>query len=105
MSSTTVSDLLALGLQLLHYRTVPCTGQHPAQIDHLLDVDVLVLGTGENLGLCADVNKVFAVVALFDGPYGFQQRQYCVPLDVVTRGMLKDLQERVTVTAVKVPRI
>jgi hypothetical protein len=96
------SDFLALGLKFLDQLPVPTSGQHAAQIDHLLNVDVLVLGMmGENLPLIADTYLVFPVVALFDGCDRFQQRKSGSPLNVVTGGMLKDLEQRVPLTGVE----
>jgi hypothetical protein len=65
-----------------------------------LDIDVLVSRTGEDLPFSACVDEVFAIVALFDRPDCVQQRQNGVPLDVMARGMLKDLQQSVALTVV-----
>jgi hypothetical protein len=46
---------------------------------------------GEDLGLIPNTDSVFAVVALFDGSGGFQQRENGSPLNVMTDRMLKDL--------------
>jgi hypothetical protein len=46
---------------------------------------------GEDLDLIPNMDDVFAVVALFDGSDGFQQRENGSPLNVMTDRMLKDL--------------
>jgi hypothetical protein len=51
---------LALGLELVHDGCISGTGQHPAEVDDLLDVDVLALRAGEHLGLAADADNVLA---------------------------------------------
>ena len=94
------SDLVAFGLEGLDDRTVSSRGQQAAQGEDLLDVDVLVLPTAEERGLGTDVNRVLAVMAEFDRSDGFEQRQHGVPLDVVARRVLEDLEEGLTVMGI-----
>jgi hypothetical protein len=46
---------------------------------------------GEDLDLIPNMDDVVAVVALFDGSDGFQQRENSTPLNVVAGRMLKGL--------------
>ena len=62
----------------------------------------LCFGQREDLGLTADTDHVFAIVARLDGSYGLQQGHHRPPLDVVTGRMLEDLQQRVAVMVVEV---
>src|SRR4029453_17350670 len=94
------SDLPAFGLQGLDDGTISSRGQQVAYGQDLLDVDVLVLRTAEERGLGTDVNRVLAVMAELDRSDGFEQRQHGVPLDVVARRMLEDLEERLTVMGI-----
>jgi hypothetical protein len=67
-----------------------------------LGVDVLVLWTGEDLGLGTEADNELPIVPLFDRPGSLQQRQHVVPLDVVARRVPKEPQEGVTMLAAEV---
>src|SRR5262249_57809499 len=91
-----VSDLLALCLQLLHQHPISGIRQHPAQVDDLLNVDVLALRTCQDDVVAADLYEVLAAMAQFDRSSGFQQRQRGVPLHVAARWLMEELLESMT---------
>jgi hypothetical protein len=61
-----LSDLFALGFELVHHSSIPSARQHAAKVDDLLNVDILLLRRLEDLGLGPDSNQVLAVVMLLD---------------------------------------
>src|SRR5207237_990346 len=95
---------LALGLVLVHDGAVSRARQERAQVDDLLDVNVLVGRAGEDFGVVGDANDVLPVRTWFDGSDCLEQRQDGTPIDVVARGMLKELQERGAVMVTEVFR-
>lgn len=72
------------------------------EIKHLLDVDVLVLWSHEDVMLSIEIDVELVLVALFDRSDGLQQTQDAMPLNIVTGGVLEDLDERVAVMIVEV---
>ena len=63
-SSTTLRPLSPCP-RALHDRGVAGTGQHPAQVDDLLDVDVLALRTSEDFGFGANPDEELAFLLPF----------------------------------------
>ena len=84
-------DLLTLGLHFLH-EGASCAGQHPAEVDGLLDVNVLVLRAGEDF-VSVPMNQVLTIVALFGRLESLKKRQDMLPFDVVASRMLEQLQQ------------
>jgi hypothetical protein len=104
-ASAPLSVLLTLGLDFLHNGSVAGTGQHPAQIDNRLGVDVLIRGHLEEFGLRPDSNGNHAIAVRHDRADRLQQRDHGMPFDVVAHGMLEDLAQRVAVMVVEVHRL
>ncbi|HEY1445269.1 MAG TPA: hypothetical protein VGF51_10240 [Acidimicrobiales bacterium] len=93
------SDFFALVFEVRRHGVVACARQQSAQVDQLLSVDVLAIWTPENLGLLADSEQKHVVVPLFDRSDCLEQGDDIVPLDVVVRLLLKDLQQGVSMMA------
>jgi hypothetical protein len=76
-------------------------GEHAAQVDDHLSVDVLADRMVEDLALGANGDGDLAAVD-GDSADRVEQRGYRVPLDVVAHGVLEDLAQRVPVVVVEV---
>src|SRR5204862_8239670 len=76
-------------------------GEHAAQVDDHLGVDVLAGRMVEDLALGADLDGDLAAV---DGDRAdrVEQRGHRMPFDVVANGVLEDLAQRVPVVIVEV---
>ena len=79
--------------------------QYPAQAGNRLGVDVLMRGSFEVFGLRSDSGGDRAIVVLHDRADRLQQRDYGMPLDVMTHRMLEDLAQCVAVMVVEVHRL
>jgi hypothetical protein len=77
-------------------------GEHAAQVDNGLGVDVLALRLLEERLLGSDGHVELAVVAGRDGADGLKQRDDRVPLDVVAHRVVEDLPKGIAVTAAQV---
>ena len=67
-----VSGFLVLRLDVLNLGSVTGVLQHPAQVDDLLRVDVLVVGTFERLGLSSEGHKEPTGTVLLDRSHSIQ---------------------------------
>src|ERR1039457_6439887 len=85
--------------------SVTGAGQHPAQVDNRLGVDVLVRGAVEIFGRRSEGDGNAPVVVILNRANCLQQRDNGMPLDVVTHGMLEDLAQRVAVMVAQVGRL
>src|SRR4029450_7241820 len=77
-------------------------GEHPAQVDDQLSVDVLAVWRLEDLGLAAELDLDLAVGLLGCRSDGLQQRQHLAPLEVAAQGVAEELLERVAMVVVEV---
>src|SRR5262249_24351773 len=80
---------------------VGSAGEHPAQVDDHLTVDVLVLRLGARLDLAAELDFDLAIVLVGDPPERLEQRANLAPLDVLARRDGEQLLDDVPVIAVQ----
>ena len=71
------------------------------EIEDLLDIDVLVLWSHKDVVLSVEIDVKLILVTLFDGSNGLEETEDAVPLNVVARGVLKDLDQRVAMMVVE----
>jgi len=72
-----------------------------AEIQDLLDINVLVLGPHKDVVLAVEIDVELVLVTLFDGAHCLEEAEDAVPLNVVARGVLKDLDQRVAMMVVE----
>src|SRR5512132_2936677 len=77
-------------------------GEHPAQVNDHLPVDVLVAWRLEDLGLAAELDLDLAVGLLGCRSHGLQKRQHLTPLDIAAQRVAEDLLERDAMVVVEV---
>src|SRR5919198_2514494 len=77
-------------------------GEHPAQVDDHLSVDVLVVWRPQDLGLAAELDLDLAVGLLSCRSDGLQKRQHLAPLDVAAQRVAEDLLERDAMVVIEV---
>src|SRR4029453_1796951 len=77
-------------------------GEHPAQVDDQLSVNVLAVWRLEDLGLAAELDLDLAVGLPGGRSDGLQQRQHLAPLDVAAQRVAEDLLERDAMVVVEV---
>jgi hypothetical protein len=80
----------ALVVSLVEELVVTSAGEHATQVDHLLDVDVLVSGTLEELDFGPHTHFEPAVAVLLHRSDHVEEGGDVGPLDVVTRRVLED---------------